>query len=341
MEGRGGGEDLDVAGPAEALVPLRAVGGHLQEVRVQAPGDVPVEPVEQGVAGLEGAGPFQVVGHHQAGEASARERLQLARRMIPRHQVGVRPGDLRVAEAVEGEAGGPLLPVRIPAERVAVSRRRAPQVAHVGRRRVLLARAGLRGEHLGVAEPQRHPPRALDLQPDLPRKVLPEVEDPRGSTPVRDRRGRVGDGLQLPDHPDRRRRVVEAERRGDRRRGLDRRLPAVRPVRRPAGVGGPAGPAVHLPAAVVVLAVDEVGGADRALRPLPRGAGVQRPRGSVRLLDHQRRPEQRPVAPAGAAVEVGHAARVPAVAERHPQRVPPGGQPRSVRSCVCTGSRLA
>ena len=60
-EERGGRrEDGDVAGPAEPLVALRAVGRHVEEVAAQAPDDVAVQLVEQLVGALELADPPQV-----------------------------------------------------------------------------------------------------------------------------------------------------------------------------------------------------------------------------------------------------------------------------------------
>jgi hypothetical protein len=91
-----GREDLDVARPAQALVALGAVGGHVEEVAPHAPHDVLVEPVDPLVGAAEPAGALHVrvadLGDHVVG----RERL-----------VGGPAVDLGVAEAVEGEAGLP------------------------------------------------------------------------------------------------------------------------------------------------------------------------------------------------------------------------------------------
>ncbi len=89
QERRRRGEDLDVAGPAEPLVALRAVGGHVEEVAAHAPHDVLVEPVEPLVGGAEPAGAPEV-GADDDGLDVLGAHLD--------------PGDLRVAEAVEGEA---------------------------------------------------------------------------------------------------------------------------------------------------------------------------------------------------------------------------------------------
>ncbi len=55
--GRRRREHGEVAGPAEPLVALRAVGRYVEEVPAQAPDDVAVQLGEQRVGALEGAGP--------------------------------------------------------------------------------------------------------------------------------------------------------------------------------------------------------------------------------------------------------------------------------------------
>ena len=89
-ERRGRGEHCDVAGPAEPLVALRAVGGHVEEVAARAPDHVAVQLVEQFVGALELAGPRQLGGDHDSSNAIGGE---LARPAL----------DLDVAEAVESE----------------------------------------------------------------------------------------------------------------------------------------------------------------------------------------------------------------------------------------------
>src|SRR5699024_8177663 len=91
-ERRRAGEHLDVAGPAEALVALRAVGGHVQEVAACGPDDVLVQLVHQRFAAPEPTGAAQVGADHLGG-----------------HLLGAQvagPGHLGVPEAVEGETGG-------------------------------------------------------------------------------------------------------------------------------------------------------------------------------------------------------------------------------------------
>ena len=71
QEGRGGRKDLDVAGPAQALVALRAVGGHVEEVAAHAPDDVLVQLVEQRVGAFEPAGALHIRMQHHRGQMSS------------------------------------------------------------------------------------------------------------------------------------------------------------------------------------------------------------------------------------------------------------------------------
>ena len=59
-EGCSGREDLDVAGPAQPLVALRAVGRYVEEVAPHAPYDVLVQPVDERVGALKPAGALHV-----------------------------------------------------------------------------------------------------------------------------------------------------------------------------------------------------------------------------------------------------------------------------------------
>ena len=88
--GGSGCEDCDVTRPAEPLVSLRAVGGHVEEVAAGAPDHVAVELVEQLVRALEFADPPQLGGDHDGGERI-------------RGELTGPPVHLDVAEAVEGE----------------------------------------------------------------------------------------------------------------------------------------------------------------------------------------------------------------------------------------------
>ena len=65
--GRGGDEDSDVTSPAESLVPLRAVGGEVEEIPAETPDDVSVQLVEQLVGALELADALQLRGDHNSG----------------------------------------------------------------------------------------------------------------------------------------------------------------------------------------------------------------------------------------------------------------------------------
>ena len=63
-----GGKNLRIAGPAEALAALRAVGGHVDEIGAQAPEGVLIEPVDLGVAGLDPADALEPGAEHAAAE---------------------------------------------------------------------------------------------------------------------------------------------------------------------------------------------------------------------------------------------------------------------------------
>ena len=87
-----GANDGEVAGPAEPLVALRAVGGHVEEVAAHAPHDVAVQLVEQRVGALERSR----CGARSECDDDRRERRR-------RSSSPGQPVDLGVAEAVEGE----------------------------------------------------------------------------------------------------------------------------------------------------------------------------------------------------------------------------------------------
>ena len=86
---RGGREDLGVAAPAEALVALRAVGGEVEEVSLLPAHDAALEPVDERIGALKGAGVGERGVDDDGGECAGR---------------GRDAGDLDVAETVEGEA---------------------------------------------------------------------------------------------------------------------------------------------------------------------------------------------------------------------------------------------
>ena len=89
-EARGRAEDLQVAGPPEALVALRAVGGDREEVAAHPPHDVLVQAIQLRVRGLEPAGAHHVGVQHEG--------LDVRRVELPGPAV-----ELRVPEAVERE----------------------------------------------------------------------------------------------------------------------------------------------------------------------------------------------------------------------------------------------
>jgi len=61
-------EYLRVAGPAHALVALRAISRHIQEVAFLAPQGVEEQAIHHWIRGLDAAGLFQLRVHHAAGE---------------------------------------------------------------------------------------------------------------------------------------------------------------------------------------------------------------------------------------------------------------------------------
>ena len=69
-------EDLDVAGPAQPLVALRTVGGHIHEIAFLAPHDVVLQLVEQRIGALEVAGASHVRVQHDAGHRVAVDRVR-------------------------------------------------------------------------------------------------------------------------------------------------------------------------------------------------------------------------------------------------------------------------
>ena len=154
----GGAEDLDVAGPAEPLVALRAVRGQRQEVSAHAPQGVLVQAVQQRVGAFEPAGPAHVIVNHDGGD---RRRVQLAGPVV----------HLGVTEAVEREQ-------RFPFFRAVVLSTGSGE--GVGVRGGGLAQRA-EGEfaalqHLGVAEGDRMPGPAADPDPEASHQVLAEVQ---------------------------------------------------------------------------------------------------------------------------------------------------------------------
>ena len=167
-QGRRADVDLRIAGPAQSLVALGAVGRDVDEVGPLRPVDVAEELVEHRVGAGERAHDRRV-----ARQRDPRDRL-LGR---PRLQ----PGDLDVLEAVERE---PRLPGLL-----------ALTVADIGIRDAGLAEVGrvdraVRVEPLG--EPQGDLPArfAVDLEPDDAGEVLAQVEHERPGL-------RLGDRLRL------------------------------------------------------------------------------------------------------------------------------------------------
>ncbi len=89
-EDRGRGEDRQVAGPAQPLVALRAVGRHVDEVAALPPDHVAVQLIEHRVGALEFSDALQLRGDDDGDQGV-------------RRQLAGPAGDLGITEAVEGE----------------------------------------------------------------------------------------------------------------------------------------------------------------------------------------------------------------------------------------------
>src|SRR5512132_2845032 len=93
--GGGGCEDCDVTGPSEALVPLWAIGGHVEEVAACSPDNVSMQLIEQLVGALELARTPQFRMNHNGTQCA----LSLSKGVNT-----TRPSAyLDIAEAMEGE----------------------------------------------------------------------------------------------------------------------------------------------------------------------------------------------------------------------------------------------
>ncbi len=88
------GKDLDVAGPAQALVALGAVGRDVEKVPAHAPNNILVETVDEGIRAFEPANALHVRMTDHGAQGVRRQ--------------GARPAfHLSIAEAVKGKAGLP------------------------------------------------------------------------------------------------------------------------------------------------------------------------------------------------------------------------------------------
>ncbi len=150
---RGRDEDLRVAHPAEALVALRAVGGHAEVVATLAPQDVGEQAVQARIGAFPGADAARVAAEDHASDSVQRRLRRQA-------------GQLDVAEAVEGERRLPDLDPGARAD-VVIGVARAAHVGHVDR--------AIRVQHLGEAHLQLRARGGGDLQPDEADQVLAEV----------------------------------------------------------------------------------------------------------------------------------------------------------------------
>src|ERR1051326_6249533 len=93
VERGGAREHLRVAGPAEALVALRTVGGDVEEIAALSPDDVLLQPVDQRIGRLERPGRLEVRGHDDAGDRVERRG---AGKALDQHEPAALKGEVRL-----------------------------------------------------------------------------------------------------------------------------------------------------------------------------------------------------------------------------------------------------
>ena len=303
VERRCAHEHLRVAGPAQALVALRAVRGHFQEVAALAPLDVVLELVQERVRARELARRRRVRVQHDPDD-----RLQLER---------LAAGDLHVTEPVEREARLPRF-LSLTRAGVIVRAARGAQVFGVG--------LAVLVEDFDVAQTDRRAALGAHGDPHPAHHVLAQVDEPAAEIPVGIRRFRAGNLGQFhgPAHGRTRRRDDLA------------RLLAAKLDGQPCHVVEPRGaPRFHRAVAareaqarVERFAHDEIVLHDRAAGGFPVRAGGEDGAGAaVRACHGEERAQLRAVA-VGLAVGAPGVAAVPAVAENGPGGVLAGAQER-------------
>ena len=162
-------EDLGVAGPSEAFVALRTVGGGFEKIALLPPDDVARELVQERMRTRKVAGSRDIGVEDDTHDGFDDER---GRNFLPQ--------DLDVAESVEGEPGFPLLdPFAF--QRVVVGGAGAAEVFGVKRT------VGFQG--LRVAKPKMEPAGTAHPDPHAAGEVLPEIEPPPAGFPALVRAG--------------------------------------------------------------------------------------------------------------------------------------------------------
>ncbi len=259
VEGRRRRERLGVAGPAEPLVARRRVGRHVEEVAALSPGDVLLQAVEQRIRRDEPSGAGHVAVQHDPGD---RRGGQFARVSLDRDVAEPHEGEVRLEHLLTAAAAQGVLDLGL-------------RIAEVGG--VELPRAV---EHLGMAQPDHGAARPPDPEPHPADHVLPEIGH-----------GEAGRGAEDPDRDDL---LGGADRRPDRGDQPRAAVPR-RHHRRPRRVveSGRA-PAILREPRVVVLAVVDRRGADRAGAGTSSGVGGDDLGAAVGVADHELR-EQREV----------------------------------------------
>ena len=284
VEGGGAAEDLGVAGPAEALVALGAIGGHLEEIAFLAPDDVVLKLIERLVRAAEAAGGRRVGMKHDAGDFA---------RIDPAEVL-----NLDVAEAVEGEA-------RFPDLRVAAFA--GVEIGAAGVAKIFGVNGAVGIEDLSEPEAQGRAGRSLDGEADTAGEILAEIEEAH-AVPV----------LALGNGDDLAHAAHGGADAGDELDGMigradDDGLPAAVIV---TGLR----PGAELQAGIVGLAVEEIAFKNRAGGGFPRSIGAEGERGAILQNDFETGEEVGTI-PVDLAAKPADGAAVPAVAEDGAERI--------------------
>ena len=295
IECGGGTEDLRVAGPAETLVTLRAVGRDFKEIVALSPADIAVKLIDFRLPALKGAGCLQFRVQYDCRD------FDFIRRTGELKSV-----HLRIAETVERETGFPCEFLFKGSRGRVIVRGTRTAVIQVVKRTVLI-------EHFPETDREQAPGISFDSDPDPAGNVLPEVPD----ADIRPRAEQFHRG-DFHDFP-----YGEAAFLHQRRRV---RGTFPRNGIAPCGVIETATvPSRHLKAGVIHFAVVNVRIENRACRRFPAFAAGDRFACAVLVKNFQARKKFRicTVEIAAAPAEVS---AVPAVAENRADRIAPAFQ---------------
>ena len=149
---RRAGKHLRVAGPAQPLVALRAVGRHFDEIAALAPQRIEHQPVHQRTAGGKAGG---LLGHR-----TDRHRGHIGHRGLPAHR------DARIAIALEGEMG-PVMLHAAAGQRIFRHR--------LGGTEVDIVEIAVLVEHFGMLDRHHGARRTTDGIGNIATHILPEI----------------------------------------------------------------------------------------------------------------------------------------------------------------------